>query len=151
MTQRMKVRTFHIRLTKEHLQSDQDALNAFFQDVAVSDVRTGLITGQTNFWSVIVMYEEKAETKSESANTSEDVPLTFEEQRTYDRLKIWRAAKADETGTAPYLICSNSDLMGVARQRPIDKAGLLLVKGFGSQKITRFGDEILMVVNSERQ
>lgn len=147
----MRIRTFHIRLTKEHLQNDQDALNAFMGEVAVSDVRTGLITGQTNFWSIVVMYEEKAELKTETSNSLEDAPLTFEQQRMYDRLKTWRAAKAEETGMAAYLICSNSDLMGVARKRPTDKAGLLLVKGFGSQKIARFGEEILSVVNGSDQ
>jgi superfamily II DNA helicase RecQ len=143
----MKIRTFHIRLTKEHLQSDQDALNAFMGEVTVSDVRTGLITGQTNFWSVIVMYEEKEEAWPEAPNTSDDAPLTFEEERMYDRLKTWRTAKAEEIGMAAHLICSNSDLINVARKRPADKAALLIVRGFGSQKVARYGDDILMVVN----
>lgn len=54
----MKVNVFHIRLTKENLQSDQDNLNNFLDNVTVKKTATEVINGQPNFWSILVFYDD---------------------------------------------------------------------------------------------
>ena len=59
----MKVKVFHIRLTKENLQTDQDNLNNFLDSVTVKKTATTLINGQPNFWSILVFYDDQNKEK----------------------------------------------------------------------------------------
>lgn len=148
----MKVKVFHIRLTKEHLQVDQDNLNEFLDSVAIKRTATQLVSGQTNFWSILVFYDdqkaEKSERQSDKVSVTSDSELTADEAIIYGVLKQWRSDKASELSIPSFMVCHNTELMTVAKIKPQTLAELIKIKGFGEHKIAKFGDDILALLNS---
>ena len=148
----MKIKVFHIRLTKEHLHLDQEAINQFLESVTVKKTATQLINSQPNFWTILVFYEDKktesSERKSEKITVAEDDALTETEQRIFEVLKQWRQDKANEMDVPVFMICHNSTLMTIAKLQPQNIEELANIKGFGPQRISKFGDEIIAVSNS---
>lgn len=112
----MKLRVFNIRLTKEHMQSDQEELNQFLGAISVKKTSCQLINAQINFWSILVFYDQKTTKESRTSLTSEmfypiDTELSEQEQKILDSLKIRRQTKASELNLPTYMICSNSELV----------------------------------------
>ena len=87
----MKVKVFHIRLTKENLQQDQDLLNNFLVNVTVKKTATELIIAQPNFWSILVFYEDQKfnnqEKQSAKISVTNDVELTVNEKQIFKSLR----------------------------------------------------------------
>lgn len=148
----MKVKVFHIRLTKENLQTDQDNLNNFLDSVTVKKTATELIIGQPDFWSILVFYEdqkaEKQEKPSDKISVTDENDLTDEEKRIFATLKHWRQNRATQLNIPSFMICHNSELLTIAKIKPQTLDELSKIKGIGGQKITKFGDDILAVLNS---
>jgi superfamily II DNA helicase RecQ len=65
-----------------------------------------------------------------------------------DSFKIWGQARASELNLLTYMICSNSELVTLVKFRPYSIEKLSTIKGFGDQKIAKFGDEIIAFLNS---
>lgn len=148
----MNVRVFHIRLTKENLQSDQDVLNEFLNSVTVKKTSTELVNGQPNFWSILVFYEsqekEQQEKTSDKISFSNWDDLTDHEKDLYAILRQWRQDKATQMNIPSFMICHNTQLLTVAKMKPQTLEELSKIKGFGGQKIARYGDDIIAVLNS---
>jgi superfamily II DNA helicase RecQ len=148
----MKVKVFQLRLTNDNLQSDQDILNNFLNSVTVKKTATELIQGQSNCWSILVFYEDhKSEMQvlaSDKIMVQDTTDLSGDEKAIFETLKQWRQDKAAELSVANYMICHNSELMSVAKVKPQTLPDLIKIKGFGEQKISRYGDDILAVLNS---
>ena len=148
----MKIKVFHIRLTKENLQSDQDNLNSFLDSVTVKKTATELINGQPNFWSILVFYYEqkveKQEKTSDKISITDENELTDEEKRIFATLKQWRQDKATQLNIPSFMVCHNTELMTIAKVKPQSLDELSNIKGFGGQKIAKFGDDILALLNS---
>ena len=148
----MKVKVFHIRLTKENLQTDQDNLNSFLDSVIVKKTATELINGQPNFWSILVFYDEqkteKQEKISDKISITDENELTDEEKRIFATLKQWRQDKATQLNIPSFMVCHNTELMTIAKVKPQSLDELSNIKGFGGQKIAKFGDDILALLNS---
>ncbi|MDD4968043.1 MAG: HRDC domain-containing protein [Paludibacter sp.] len=147
----MKVKTFHIRLTKEHLETDQEKVNNFLESVTVRKTETGLIEDETNYWSVLVFYDDLQ--KKDQLKTSNKVSyavnteLTLEEKRMFETLKQWRVIKAKELRLPSFMIFNNAELVTVSKVKPQQVEDLLSIKGFGDQKITKFGKELLDIMH----
>jgi len=148
----MKVKVFHIRLTKENLQTDQDNLNNFLDSVTVKKTSTELINGQPNFWSILVFFDEqkaeKQEKTSDKFSVSDDNELTEDEKTIFSTLKQWRQDKATQLNIPNFMVCHNTELMTIAKVKPQTLDDLSKIKGFGGQKIAKFGDDILALLNS---
>ncbi|MFV0234120.1 HRDC domain-containing protein [Empedobacter falsenii] len=150
----MKIKHFYIRLNKENLQIDQDTLNSFLDNVVVKKTVTVLINGQPNFWSILVFYEEqktnRQDRNSEKNAVISETELTEEEKNIYDVLKEWRQDKASELNVPSYVVAHNTELMTITKIKPQSVDELSKVKGFvsGGQKITKYGDDIIAVLNS---
>lgn len=148
----MKVKVFHIRLTKENLQSDQDNLNEFLDSVTVKKTATELINGQPNFWSILVFYDdqkaEKHEKITDKISVTDENELTDDEKIIYSTLKQWRQDKATQLNIPNFMVCHNTELMTISKVKPQTLDELLKIKGFGGQKITKFGDDIIALLNS---
>jgi superfamily II DNA helicase RecQ len=148
----MKVKVFHIRLTKENLQSDQESLNNFLDSVTIKKTATELINGQPNFWSILVFYDEqkteKQEKNSDKISITDENELTDEEKRIFATLKHWRQDKATQLNIPNFMICHNTELMTIAKVKPQTLDEFSKIKGFGGQKIAKFGEDILALLNS---
>lgn len=148
----MKVKVFHIRLTKENLQTDQDNLNNFLDSVTVKKTATELINGQPNFWSILVFYDdqkaEKHEIKTDKISVTDENELTDDEKIIYSTLKQWRQDKAAQQNIPNFMVCHNTELMTISKVKPQTLDELSKIKGFGGQKIAKFGDDIIALLNS---
>lgn len=150
----MKIKHFYIRLNKENLQDDQDTLNSFLENIVVKKTATELITGQPNFWSILVFYDdqkvERQDKNSDKITITDENELTDEEKNIYAVLKQWRQDKASEMNVPNYVVAHNTELMSIAKVKPETLDELLKVKGFvsGGQKILKYGDDIIAVLNS---
>lgn len=148
----MKVKVFHIRLTKEHFETDQETVNNFLDSVMVLKTETELLSGQVNFWSILIFYDEKAKGIKEKASNEVSytiaTELTDEEKKYFESLRLWRQDKAAHLGIPNFMICHNIELITIAKEKPTKIEDLNKIKGFGKRKIAKFGDDIIALLNS---
>jgi superfamily II DNA helicase RecQ len=140
----MAIKVCNIRLDKEHLQLDQNRMNAFLDTVSVKLTSSNFVTtATTDYWSELVFYDDKRQDESRIP----EVILTREDKEIYEALKTWRNIKAAELKLKQYMISHNSVLMNVAIQKPKTIAALKKIKGFGEVKTAKFGQDIIAILN----
>jgi superfamily II DNA helicase RecQ len=172
----MQIKIFHLRLSAPHAQSDQDEMNAFLRDKKFKKSSSQFVAGAENFWSVMVFYEDQltpvelpakprkqaeiplttlSSTEEKStvpqegkALPAEEILLTPEEEQIYQTLRHWRQTKAEGLGLPVFIVAHNSELMNIARSRPSSMDAFSAIKGFGTQKTEKYGEEILAVLNA---
>jgi superfamily II DNA helicase RecQ len=149
----MKVKHFRVRVGGEHLQNDQDAINQFLTEVTVEKTATNFISGMIDYWSVLVFYSAKNSKLKEPQETEKVAILNYEElsqaeKNTLNSLKSWRSEKSVTLGMPQYMICHNSELMTIAKMKPASVEDLKKIKGFGEQKIARYGLDILTLLQA---
>lgn len=145
----MKIKVFRIRLNGEYFLGDQNLVNEFLDKVVVKETASQLIVGETNFWSIVIFYEDqKTSSTSEKLAITDENDLSEDEKRVYDALRQWRMETAARLNQPPFMVCHNSELMTVAKINPQSFDDLAKIKGFGQQKISKFGDDILALLNS---
>ncbi|MEM6767487.1 MAG: HRDC domain-containing protein [Bacteroidota bacterium] len=98
------------------------------------------------YWTVLVRY--RLPTPPAAASSKERVLLSEKDQLLAKRLKEWRSLKAKELGWPPYLIFTQHQLMEFVRMKMTTKEGFGPVKGFGTKKIKRFGEDILTIIQA---
>ncbi|MFT5685954.1 MAG: ATP-dependent DNA helicase RecQ [Myxococcota bacterium] len=76
------------------------------------------------------------------------VGLSPDETARYDRLRAWRASRAEADGVPIYLLLSNRQLSEIARSLPADLAGLQKIKGIGAAKAKSFGQDVLTLLKA---
>jgi superfamily I DNA/RNA helicase len=98
--------------------------------------------------------KEKNKSLFDYANSYADSKT--KKQTTYDSknsgiiktlLKEWRSQKSKQTNLPLYMIISNTAIDDIVKIMPQSKVELLNVKGLGSMKIAKYGEEILRIVN----
>lgn len=145
----MKLKVFTIRLNKENFVTDQNLVNDFLDKVVVKETASELISGEINFWSIVIFYEDqKIFITSEKLAVSDENELSEDQKRVYQSLKRWRTETASTLNQPPFMVCHNNELLTVAKNNPKSFEDLAKIKGFGPQKIAKFGDDILEVLNS---
>ncbi|MGB3078314.1 MAG: HRDC domain-containing protein [Saprospiraceae bacterium] len=149
----MNIKLFQTRLDDKHIQQDQDAINTFMESVTVKKTATQFVIGQPDFWSVLVFYEngkahKNGSKESDKISFDAEVELTEEEKQIFVALKQWRRDRAKEVNVPEYLVCHNAELITVSKTRPRSMEDLNKIKGFGDQKISKYGDDIIAVVNA---
>ncbi len=153
----MKLKIFHIRQTKEHLNSDEEVTNNFLENIVVKNISTQFISGQVNYWSILIFYELKKNETTDLSNTSipyskimfpANSELIGIEIEKFKILKEWRFDKAKELNLPVFMICNNTELISVVKSGITTIEELYTIKGFGDQKVPKFGTEIIAVLNS---
>jgi superfamily II DNA helicase RecQ len=141
----MKIKTLQIRLSEEYLKSDEEAASAFLDSVQVTNTTSELIKGEPNVWSMLVMYDLHENVESKFDKTQ--VELSPADKELYQRLMLWRRQRSVELSFQPYMICHASELVAIAKARPKNERELRAIKGFGEQKVARYGEDILSLIN----
>jgi len=141
----MNIKVFNIRLNKEFCQDDQNKMNEFLDSVEVKLTSANFVTNEkVNFWSAVVFYESKKESK-----TVFDLDeLTVEEEKIYSALRQWRKDLAEKLGWSAFRICHNSHLVSIAKAKPGNLDELKRVKSFGQTRTANYGDDIISVLNA---
>lgn len=149
----MNLKLFQTRLDDKHIQQDQDAINTFMESVTVKKTATQFVISQPDFWSVLVFYEngkaqKNGSKESDKLSFDSEEELTADEKQIFGALKQWRKDRAKEVNVPEYLVCHNAELITVSKTRPRSMEELLKIKGIGNQKIAKYGDDIIAVVNA---
>lgn len=148
----MHLKHFTTRLAPDLVQGDQDTINQFMDAVTVKKTATQFVPGNPDYWSILVFYENgqsgKTEKTSEKQPARTEAELDETGQQLLSALKIWRKEKAAEAGLPEFMICHNATLMEVAFLRPPNLAALSQIKGLGEQKIARYGDDMIAIINA---
>jgi DNA helicase-2/ATP-dependent DNA helicase PcrA len=63
-----------------------------------------------------------------------------------NRLRAWRAAKAEELRQPAFVILTDATLEAIAESRPASPADLVALPGIGQVKLDRYGAEVLALV-----
>ncbi|MCD9855834.1 HRDC domain-containing protein [Epilithonimonas sp. JDS] len=145
----MKIKVFKIRISEEFLEEDQFLINDFLAKFEVLHTNSQLIEDETNYWSVLVSYQEKKAKEPVNKITSiSEEELTEEEVIIYNKLKDWRSEKAKESQLPSYIIFHNAHLMTIAKNKPSNLEDLEQVNGIGKTKIEKYGAEIIEVLEN---
>ncbi len=149
----MNLKLFQTRLDDQHIQHDQESINTFMDSVTVKKTATQFVIGQPDFWSVLVFYENGKKHKNgkkeiDKISFDPEVELTEDEKLIHTALKQWRKDRAKDANVPEYLICHNAELLSVTKMKPRTMEDLMKVKGFGDQKIAKYGDDIIAVLNA---
>lgn len=76
-------------------------------------------------------------------------PLSGDETRRFERLRVARMQLAKDRQLPPYCICHDSTLRAIARSAPANLSALESVKGIGSQKLEQFGQALLNALHGQ--
>jgi|WetSurMetagenome_2_1015567.scaffolds.fasta_scaffold364904_2 superfamily II DNA helicase RecQ len=164
----MQVKLFNTRIDADTIVADQQAINSFMETVTVKNTATQFVTGSPDFWSILIFYENgeevipKKSKSSETVKTSEafqspeivktpegpEAPLSEEENQILLALKTWRKDKANEMQQPEFMVFSNATLQGLAKAKPRKLTDLNQIKGIGEAKITRYGDDLMAILNA---
>jgi DNA helicase-2/ATP-dependent DNA helicase PcrA len=64
-------------------------------------------------------------------------------------LREWRGERARALRVPAYVVLTDATVRAIAEQRPADTAALVAIPGIGAEKLARFGDEVLALVNGD--
>lgn len=148
----MKVNVFTIRLLSEKFVSDQKFLNDFLETIDFIKSDAHLVEGEVSYWSVLIHFKVK-KTGTQPARRNADAreeDLNPEQLDTYSALKNWRAQKSIDAQVPSFTICHNSQLLNVIVKKPGTLSDLRKIKGFGELKVESYGEEILAIINRDR-
>lgn len=122
---------------------DEEAVNKFLLSRRLLDMKKKFFkTDGIPFWSILVEYEEIL-----PPEPSLKIPRMNEWQLLLlKKLKEWRKAKADENGIPPYLVATNGELKSVVLAAPETLEALKNIRGFGSKKVDKYGQDIIGLV-----
>ena len=152
----MNIKTFHIRLSKEYINKDEEKINQFLEKKEVFNTFAELIkTEKVNFWSIVITYSEldndklkKANAKTEKLSYPTDTKLTEEEQIIYESLKQWRTDKAKAENLSSFVIAYDTELITIAKEKINTIDDFKNLKGFGEKKIAKYGEDIIALLRN---
>ncbi|MBO0811372.1 MAG: ATP-dependent DNA helicase UvrD2 [Microlunatus sp.] len=75
-----------------------------------------------------------------------DCPASYDEP-TLDRLRNWRRSQATQERMPAYVIFTDATLVAIAEARPQNARDLIKVPGVGKNKISKYGADLLEVIN----
>jgi superfamily II DNA helicase RecQ len=169
----MQVKLFNTRIDADTIVADQQAINSFMETVTVKNTATQFVNGDPDFWSILIFYENGEEIIPKKAKTAEkavssgpakpekesspektttpetaETELTEEQNQIMMALKTWRKDKANELQQPEFMIFPNATLEALAKGKPRKMEELSSVKGLGPAKITRYGDDLMAILNA---
>ena len=75
-----------------------------------------------------------------------DCPASYDEAL-FERLREWRKGRADAEEVPAFVVFSDATLQLIAELKPESEKALLKISGIGPQKLERYGEELLELVN----
>ena len=137
----MKVRIFTLPFKEEVQGFEDDLIHAFCQNKKVHEMKSEFFTnGGKPYWTVIVIYDILIQDEGKAVELDEKQKILYEE------LRKWRAEQAEKDGYPVFLVCNNKQLVQVIQQRCTSLEKLRSIKGFGKQKIAKYGKSITEII-----
>jgi hypothetical protein len=89
---------------------------------------------------------EKKRRRAARAEADDEIAL-FGDDELFTKLKDWRRCMAQEADVPEFMILHQRTLVQIASAMPSTLKALQAIKGMGTKKVSRFGEEILRVVS----
>jgi hypothetical protein len=86
--------------------------------------------------------------KKLNATDAQIAALSPAERELFDKLRHWRYQHAQAEGVPPYVVLTNRQLLAVVRSKPNRKSGLAQIDGLGTNKLARFGKQLLEAIQT---
>lgn len=148
----MKYKFYHISaIDPEQAEAD---LNQFCaQHHVLKTEREFVSDGINSFWSICVMYSSSGApfTGNEGRKSRIDYKEVLSEADfvIYSNLRDFRKQVAERDGTAVYNLFTNEQLAEMVQQRTNSKVTMSSIKGIGSTKLEKYGDEFLACLTEQ--
>jgi DNA helicase-2/ATP-dependent DNA helicase PcrA len=88
-------------------------------------------------------------TRERKVGRCDACPATYDEEL-FERLRSWRAGRAEEQKVPAYVVFTDLTLQAIAEARPTDGRALLAISGVGPGKLDKYGDDVLALVAGDR-
>jgi ATP-dependent DNA helicase RecQ len=92
---------------------------------------------------------ERKTSKSSRKASAASADLSPEAARIFEQLRSWRGAAAKEQGVPAYVIFHDATLRQIATECPTSLAELGTISGIGENKLTKYGDAVLAVLDPD--
>jgi len=102
---------------------------------------------QTPKFSELNFQSKKTTAKKKVFAFTDDTILTRDEETRFKTLREWRKAKATELDLPAFVIFGDKTLRELAQKNPQSLAELTGIYGIGEQKLEKFGQDILVLLN----
>ncbi len=90
---------------------------------------------------------QKSAKRAHASRLMEEVCVAPGARALWDKLKTFRKETAKEAGIPPYLVFNDATLADLIEKMPTDDIEMLSVSGIGQQKLSSYGDEILVIID----
>ncbi len=91
---------------------------------------------------------KKSSARARTSRLMDEVCVAPGTRALWDALKSYRSETAKEAGVPPYLVFNDATLADLIEKMPLDDIELLAVSGIGQQKLSAYGDEILVIIDA---
>jgi len=126
---------------------DDEIINKFCANKKVHEIKSQFFNHEDSiYWTVNVIYSTTLEMDDKEKKSI--VVLTEVEQKLLALLKDWRRERAIAKGFPVYLICNNSHLEEIVKNRCTSLESFKKIRGFGKQKVANYGKEINEIVRN---
>lgn len=95
------------------------------------------------FWTVMVAYDPLLATPAEKTNRQ----LSDTQKVLFEKLRAWRKERVEKEGVPAFAISTNKELADMTLAAPKNLEMLGNIRGFGKAKISKYGKEILGIIN----
>lgn len=100
--------------------------------------------GVDKYWSALLEYNPVLEKTPEKETEGLDEPQRI----LLDQLRVWRKERAEKDGVPVYIIGTNKELVNIVKTVPTSLEALKGIKGFGKAKISKYGKELIEMINA---
>jgi DNA helicase-2/ATP-dependent DNA helicase PcrA len=80
----------------------------------------------------------------------QDCPPTYD-QATFEALRGWRHGVAGIADVPAYVVFTDATLTAIAEKRPASRSELAMISGVGTQKLERYGEDVLAILGAAGQ
>ncbi len=151
----MKVRIFTLRFSKIMEGFDDENVRLFMSDKEIVSANEHFFEKDGLPYIALVLFyhsgppalevEKKTEAR-ESRKSEYKSILDDQSMPAFNMLKEWRRERAKQMGSPPYVVFNNRELAMIAEKAPANLNELAQIRGVGSWKLEKFGDEVLGIV-----
>ena len=119
----------------------------FLDPLLPNTARAGAATRRSRGARTCVECGRPLESKAEKLRRRcADCPVPYDEAL-FERLREWRKERARTDEVAAFMVFSNSTLEQIAEHRPRSADALLRISGVGPDKLQKYGEELLTLVD----
>ena len=97
---------------------------------------------------IAALEERVAALEARLSDRSDPRPRTpaFEDEALVGKLRQWRRERAEVEGVKPFHVFGDRVMVDIATTKPADKFELSKIRDFGTNRMERFGDDVLGIV-----